>query len=100
MSSSGFKYLYGPVPSRRLGRSLGIDLVPFNGISFGNMVDGLIAFTDYFPGQVWLEVLLISGVTGMAADVEKIAALAKKLAQGKCRSIRFAGRRRKSLPAP
>ncbi len=23
-----FKYLYGPVPSRRLGRSLGIDLVP------------------------------------------------------------------------
>ena len=22
-------YLYGPVPSRRLGRSLGIDLVPF-----------------------------------------------------------------------
>jgi len=25
---SNFKYLYGPVPSRRLGRSLGIDLVP------------------------------------------------------------------------
>jgi wyosine [tRNA(Phe)-imidazoG37] synthetase (radical SAM superfamily) len=24
----GYKYLYGPVPSRRLGRSLGIDLVP------------------------------------------------------------------------
>lgn len=24
----GFHYLYGPVPSRRLGRSLGIDLVP------------------------------------------------------------------------
>ncbi len=24
-----YKYLYGPVPSRRLGRSLGIDLVPF-----------------------------------------------------------------------
>lgn len=24
-----FKYVYGPVPSRRLGRSLGIDLVPF-----------------------------------------------------------------------
>jgi wyosine [tRNA(Phe)-imidazoG37] synthetase (radical SAM superfamily) len=23
------KYIYGPVPSRRLGRSLGIDLVPF-----------------------------------------------------------------------
>jgi len=23
------KYIYGPVPSRRLGRSLGVDLVPF-----------------------------------------------------------------------
>lgn len=199
MSSSGFKYLYGPVPSRRLGRSLGIDLVPFktctydciycqlghttnktmarlsyapikdilseleiklatgkrsdyisiagsgeptlhsyigeligliknmtnipvavltNGsllhvpdvraalmradlvipsldagdekmfqyvnrphsdISFDNMVKGLIEFTRDFPGQVWLEVLLISGVTGMAADVKKIAFLAKKI---------------------
>ena len=29
MSASGFRYVYGPVPSRRLGRSLGIDLVPF-----------------------------------------------------------------------
>ena len=24
-----FKYVFGPVPSRRLGRSLGVDLVPF-----------------------------------------------------------------------
>ncbi|HEB74178.1 MAG TPA: radical SAM protein, partial [Candidatus Desulfofervidus auxilii] len=23
------KYLFGPVPSRRLGHSLGIDLIPF-----------------------------------------------------------------------
>jgi len=29
MSQDGFRYVYGPVPSRRLGRSLGIDLVPF-----------------------------------------------------------------------
>ena len=27
--AEGKKYLYGPVPSRRLGRSLGIDVVPF-----------------------------------------------------------------------
>jgi len=25
----GYKYIFGPVPSRRLGRSLGVDLVPF-----------------------------------------------------------------------
>jgi wyosine [tRNA(Phe)-imidazoG37] synthetase (radical SAM superfamily) len=28
MTTSGCRYLYGPVPSRRLGRSLGVDLVP------------------------------------------------------------------------
>jgi len=28
VSGKHYKYLYGPVPSRRLGRSLGIDLVP------------------------------------------------------------------------
>jgi len=199
MSSSDYKYLYGPVPSRRLGRSLGIDLVPFktctydciycqlgrttnktierceyvpvkdiicelksklamgdsldyisiagsgeptlhsyigeligmiknmttiplavltNGsllylpevraaliradlvipsldagdesmfqyvnrphpdISFNTMVNGLIEFTRDFPGQVWLEILLVSGVTGIAADAQKIADLAKKI---------------------
>jgi wyosine [tRNA(Phe)-imidazoG37] synthetase (radical SAM superfamily) len=29
MNATNYKYIYGPVPSRRLGRSLGIDLVPF-----------------------------------------------------------------------
>jgi wyosine [tRNA(Phe)-imidazoG37] synthetase (radical SAM superfamily) len=29
-----FKYVFGPVPSRRLGRSLGIDLVPFKTCSY------------------------------------------------------------------
>lgn len=27
--TKNFKYLFGPVPSRRLGRSLGVDLIPF-----------------------------------------------------------------------
>jgi len=27
--SDSYKYLFGPVPSRRLGRSLGVDLIPF-----------------------------------------------------------------------
>jgi len=26
---TGYSYIYGPVPSRRLGCSLGVDLVPF-----------------------------------------------------------------------
>ena len=29
MNESRFRHVYGPVPSRRLGRSLGVDLVPF-----------------------------------------------------------------------
>ena len=29
MSATVYRHVYGPVPSRRLGRSLGIDLVPF-----------------------------------------------------------------------
>ena len=29
MTAHAPKHVYGPVPSRRLGRSLGIDLVPF-----------------------------------------------------------------------
>ena len=29
VSSSEARHIFGPVPSRRLGRSLGIDLVPF-----------------------------------------------------------------------
>jgi wyosine [tRNA(Phe)-imidazoG37] synthetase (radical SAM superfamily) len=33
-SSHPLKYVFGPVPSRRLGRSLGIDLVPYKTCSF------------------------------------------------------------------
>lgn len=29
-----FKYVFGPVPSRRLGRSLGVDLIPFKTCSY------------------------------------------------------------------
>lgn len=32
--SNHYKHLFGPVPSRRLGRSLGVDMVPFKTCSF------------------------------------------------------------------
>jgi wyosine [tRNA(Phe)-imidazoG37] synthetase (radical SAM superfamily) len=32
--SNNSKYIFGPVPSRRLGRSLGVDLVPFKACTF------------------------------------------------------------------
>jgi len=56
---------------------------PHKDISFDLMVNGLIDFTRQFSGQVWLEVLLISGVTGMAAEVKKIASWAKKIGADK-----------------
>jgi len=34
MSESSWEHLYGPVPSRRLGRSLGVDLVPYKTCTF------------------------------------------------------------------
>ena len=34
MMRERFRYVYGPVPSRRLGRSLGVDLVPFKTCSY------------------------------------------------------------------
>jgi len=34
MTEQPKQYIYGPVPSRRLGRSLGVDLVPFKTCTF------------------------------------------------------------------
>lgn len=200
MSRQGFKYVYGPVPSRRLGRSLGVDLVPYkictydcvycqlglttnktverasfapveeiladvkrkldsdplppdyvslsgsgeptlnsdigeviegikrltntpvavltNGsllwmdevqeallaadlvlpsldagdpalfayvnrphplVCFEEMVEGIASFTRRYRGKVWLEVLLLAGVTGTPSEARKIAALAKRI---------------------
>jgi wyosine [tRNA(Phe)-imidazoG37] synthetase (radical SAM superfamily) len=52
---------------------------PHTAISFEHMVDGLAGFTRRFPGEVWLEVLLLAGVTGIPAEVQKIAALTEKI---------------------
>jgi wyosine [tRNA(Phe)-imidazoG37] synthetase (radical SAM superfamily) len=53
-----YKYLFGPVPSRRLGRSLGVDLVPMKTCSvncvfcqLGSCVDTTIERGEYVPTQ-------------------------------------------------
>lgn len=50
------KYIFGPVPSRRLGRSLGIDLVPYKTCSFdcvycqlGRTTTKTLERKEYFP---------------------------------------------------
>ena len=52
---------------------------PHKDICFERMVDGTAGFSKRFPGEVWLEVFLLAGVTGMPSEVEKIAALAKRI---------------------
>ncbi|MDD5556983.1 MAG: radical SAM protein [bacterium] len=52
---------------------------PHPEIEFQAMVEGIAEFTGRFAGSVWLEVLLLAGVTGIAAEVEKIAALAGRI---------------------
>ena len=42
-----FKYLFGPVPSRRLGRSLGVDLTPFKTCNFNCIFCQLGATTNH-----------------------------------------------------
>jgi len=52
---------------------------PAEAISFDRMVDGLASFTKRFQGEVWLEVLLLDGVTAYPAQLEKIAALVRRI---------------------
>lgn len=59
-----YKHLFGPVPSRRLGRSLGIDLVPFKTCSFdcifcqlGRTTNKTVERREYVPINAVLEEL-------------------------------------------
>jgi hypothetical protein len=46
MAANMFRHVYGPVPSRRLGRSLGVDLVPFKTCTYDCMYCQLGHTTD------------------------------------------------------
>ncbi len=52
---------------------------PHAGIAFMPMVEGLATFTARFAGEVWLEVFLLEGLTGIPVEVEKIAGLARHI---------------------
>jgi wyosine [tRNA(Phe)-imidazoG37] synthetase (radical SAM superfamily) len=46
---------------------------PHRDISFRKMLDGLIKFRDEYTGRFWLEVLLLSGVTTVEAQINMLA---------------------------
>lgn len=69
------KYLFGPVPSRRLGRSLGVDLTPFKTCSLdcifcqlGRTTHQTIERRDYVPVQTVIKELEAWLAAGGSAD--------------------------------
>jgi wyosine [tRNA(Phe)-imidazoG37] synthetase (radical SAM superfamily) len=52
---------------------------PHSSISFDLVAYGLATFAGRFKGQLWLEVFLLGGVTGIPAEVEKIAATVRRI---------------------
>jgi wyosine [tRNA(Phe)-imidazoG37] synthetase (radical SAM superfamily) len=46
---------------------------PCAGLGVDALVDGLVAFREAFAGEIWLEVMLLDGVTGTAPKVEELA---------------------------
>lgn len=53
---------------------------PHRDITFRRMVDGLYEFRRAFPGQCWLEVLLLDGITGLPSPVQQIKEIAERIA--------------------
>jgi wyosine [tRNA(Phe)-imidazoG37] synthetase (radical SAM superfamily) len=52
---------------------------PHREVTFDRMVNGIVEFTRRFHQPVWLEVLILAGVTGMQSEVKKIAALVSRI---------------------
>jgi wyosine [tRNA(Phe)-imidazoG37] synthetase (radical SAM superfamily) len=73
--AEGKKYLYGPVPSRRLGRSLGVDVVPFKVCTLdcvycqlGKTTQKTLERSDFVPVQAVLTELKDKLAEGLEAD--------------------------------
>jgi len=69
------KYLYGPVPSRRLGQSYGVDIVPFKVCTLdcvycqlGETTDKTLERKDYVPVEAVLAELKDKLAEGLEAD--------------------------------
>ncbi len=52
---------------------------PHRNVDFDEMVEGLIEFRKEFRGQLWLEILLLYGVTGVAPYVRQMVPLVERI---------------------
>ena len=53
---------------------------PHPSLHFAEMVGGMAEFRRSYAGQVWLEVMLIAGITDVPSDVERLAELVARIA--------------------
>ncbi|WP_303238228.1 radical SAM protein [uncultured Bilophila sp.] len=69
------------IPSLDGGDAALLDKVnrPEPSLSFDRIVEGLVAFRDEFPGRLWLEVMLLGGVSDDDASVDAIARIAERI---------------------
>jgi wyosine [tRNA(Phe)-imidazoG37] synthetase (radical SAM superfamily) len=90
-----FRYLYGPVPSRRLGRSLGIDLVPHKICTYdciycqiGKTTKKTLLRKEYVPGEEVLgEVKTFLQEGGSSIDYLSLSGSGEPTLHSKIRSI-------------
>ena len=80
MMKASYKYLFGPVPSRRLGRSLGVDIVPLKTCTqnciycqLGKDAPQAIERKEYVPIDAVLDELKRKIAEGLEADVITIS---------------------------
>lgn len=74
---------------------------PAASLDFDRIVEGLIAFRGAFNGQIWLEVMLLGGISDDDASVDAIARLRERIRpRTRCRSTAYAALRRKPRPCP
>jgi wyosine [tRNA(Phe)-imidazoG37] synthetase (radical SAM superfamily) len=52
---------------------------PHRDLHLSDIVDGMVAFRQEYVGQIWVEVMLLAGITGIADEVERLAELATRI---------------------
>ncbi len=53
---------------------------PADGLALEQVVEGLATFRREYPGEIWLEVMVLAGLTDTPSAVAAIAALARRIA--------------------
>ena len=56
---------------------------PHSSLHLENIIDGLVNFRTTFPGQMWLEIFLLSGVNTIQNDIEKIVSAVHRIRPNK-----------------